>query len=161
MRSTLAALMLITATHAADPKIEFDKRPEPSARGVPKEAKHQTKAGPHDHGTLARQLGDSVQTITVQYASKDWTDKELNQYLVGLLTDNATATYTFQIWSQMLTTPEVECSIHFKDQKQGKLLLWQTCGCYQNSQGRWWFLTLFDYYHRNHPHGTRSNDKKP
>ncbi|MDH4475025.1 MAG: hypothetical protein QE274_01000 [Verrucomicrobiaceae bacterium] len=161
MRPTLTALMLVTATHAADPEIEFAKQPEPTIHGIPKEAQNQTKTGPHDQGTLAKHLGDSVQTITVHYASKDWTNDELNKYLLGLLTDTTTATYTFQIWSQVLTTPEVECTLHFKDQKQGRLLLWQTCGCFQDPQGRWWFLSLFDHYHTHHPLGTRRNPKKP
>jgi hypothetical protein len=106
-------------------------------------------------------MADSVQTITVQYASKEWADKELTQYLAGLIAATSTATYTFQIWSQLVLEPEVECAIRFKDQKQGKLLLWDTCGCYQDSQGRWWFLSLFDYYHANHPHGTRRIQKEP
>ncbi len=161
MRPTLLALMLITATQAAEPKIEFDKQPKPSIRGVPKEAKLQSKSDTLNHGTLAKQMADSVQTITVQHASKEWSDKELTQYLTGLLTDTSTATYTFQIWSQLVLEPEVECAIRFKDQKQGKLLLWDTCGCYQDPQGRWWFLSLFDYYHANHPHGTRRIQKEP
>lgn len=161
MRTLIAAIMLVTAAQASQPNVEFDPKDEPSIRGVPEEASLQAEKSPKSHGTLARLIGDSIQSFKVLYASRDWTEKQLREYLAGLVTDDSTAIYTCQIWSQRVLDPEVECSITFKDQKQGKLLLWQTCACVQDSRGKWWFVSVFDYFHKHHPRGNRSTVRAP
>ena len=139
---------------AAEPRIVFKNRPE---SGIPKEARSQEKVDPDSHGTLAKVLGDSLQTITVRYFGGEWPDqKQVASYLTGLLADERTDTYTFQIWSQGVGEPEIECLLTFKNHQQGRLLLWGTTACVRDSAGKWWFVTVFDYFHRKHPKGDRS-----
>jgi len=161
MKTAFILLLLAATTHAAEPQIVFDKQPVHPAPGIPREAKLQETVDPHGHGTLAKLLGDSVQSMTVHYFSDVWTDKkQVSDYLVGLLADDSTETYTFQIWSQVVGEPEIECSLTFKNQKQGRLLLWGTTACVCDSTGKWWFVSVFDYFHRKNPKGDRSLAKK-
>lgn len=162
-------LLLASAMHAAEPQVVFDEKLVPPAQGMPAEADAQWKTegkngkgkGPVDHGSLAERLGDSVESVTVHYFSKAWSDpKQVGAYLTGLLSDGETQTFTFPVWSQMLFEPEVECTLNFKNQKQGRLLLWGTAACMRDSNGRWWFVSVFDYYHARHPQGTRTLAKK-
>jgi len=75
--------------------------------------------------------------------------------------------YDFQIWSQEVGVPEVECVIEFTDAHRlklsgekkhsddGRLLIWGTEACFQDATGRWWFVAAYDHYHANHPKGNR------
>ena len=93
MKTALILLLLAATTHAAEPQIVFDKQPVHPASGIPREAKLQEKVDPNSHGTLAKLLGDSVQSMTVHYFSDVWTDKkQVGDYLVGLLADDSTET---------------------------------------------------------------------
>ena len=154
MKSVLFLLLLAVASHAEAPRIVFDNRPE---SGIPREAKLQEKVNPQSHGTLAKLLGDSVQTVTVRYFTDLWTDKkQVSDYLTGLLSDERTETYTFQIWSQGVQQPEIECILTFNNHEQGRLLLWGGTACIRDAAGKWWFVTTSDYYHRKHPKGDRT-----
>ncbi len=163
MKTTLLLLLLAAAVHAAEPQIVFAKQPIHPAAGIPEEATRQSKVDPQDHGTLAQVLGDSVQSVTVRYYSDVWADpKQVGDYLTGLLADDDTHTYTFQIWSQGVGEPEIECALTFKNQnqQQGRLLLWKTAACVCDSNGKWWFVNLYDYFHSKNPKGVRSYAKK-
>lgn len=138
---------------AAEPQIVFKNQPE---SGIPDEARLQEKVDPASHGTLAKVLGDSLQTITVRYFSGEWPDqKQVAGYLTGLLVDEGTATYTFQIWSQGVGEPEIECLLTFKGRVEGRLLIWGTTACLRDAAGKWWFVSIYDYFHRKHPKGNR------
>jgi hypothetical protein len=161
MKTALLLLLLAATVHAAVPPIVFDKQPIHPEAGIPEEATRQSKVDPQDHGTLAQVLGDSVQSVTVRYYSDVWKDpKQVGEYLTGLLANDDTHTYTFQIWSQGVDVPEIECALTFKNQKQGRLLLWQTAACVCDSNGKWWFVNLYDYFHSKNPKGVRSYAKK-
>lgn len=137
-----------------EPSISFENRPE---SGIPHEARLHEKVDPHSHGTLAQVLGGSMQSVTVRYFSDRWTDEEqVRDYLTGLLADDRTETYTFQIWSQDVGVPDIECLLTFKNRAQGRLLLCDAAACVRDDAGKWWFVSLFDYFHRNHPKGDRS-----
>ncbi len=162
MKTIVIALMLAARAFAVEPRVVFEKQGIIPVPGIPKEARLQkNKTATLENGTLAKLLGESTQSITVNYFSDVWTPGKLEDYLVGLLAADSTSIYTFEIWSNGAGEPEVDCSLAFKNGKKGRLLLWDTRACISDPQGRWWFVTLFDHYHRNHPHGTRSNDKKP
>ena len=146
--------------HAEEPRIIFDNRPE---SGIPLEAqKQEAGGGARSHGTLAKLLGDSVRTVSVRYFSNVWSDqKQVTAYLAGLLSDDRTEAYTFQIWSQRVGVPDIECLLTFKnDQPGGKLLVWGTEACVRDASGKWWFVPIFDYFHSKHPKGDRSLVRK-
>ena len=151
-------LLLIVASDAAEPKIVFNNHPEV---GIPREAKLHEKVDPKSHGTLKQILGDSIDTAAVRYFSDVWSNqKQVSDYLAELLSDERTEVYTFQIWSQMVAEPEIECLLTFKEHQQGKLLIWGTVACVRDSTGKWWFVSLYDYYHRKHPKGERDLVRK-
>ena len=161
MKTALLLFVLAAAVYAAEPSIVFDTQPYHPESGMPDEARLQQKVDPKGHGTLAKLLGDSVQSVKVRYYSKKWADpKQVSDYLAGLLSVDSTETYTFQIWSQGVDEPEIECALIFKDQKKGRLLIWGTVACVRDSAGKWWFVSIFDYFHAKHPQGKRELAKK-
>jgi hypothetical protein len=152
--SALLLPLLAATLYAEEPRIVFDNRPE---SGIPREARLQEMVDTQSHGTLAKVLGDSVQLVSVRYFSSEWSEKkQVSAYLTGLLADQRTEAYTFQIWSQGVGEPEIECLLTFKNHKQGRLLLWGTTACVRDDAGKWWFVSAFDYFHRKHPKGDRS-----
>jgi hypothetical protein len=154
MKLLLFFLLSFAISRAAEPRIVFENRPE---FGIPREAEQQAKVDPNSHGTLTQVLGDTLQTVTVRYFSNVWTDqKQVSDYLVGLLVDQRTATFTFQIWSQGVGVPDIECILTFKNHRQGKLLVWDTTACVLDDTGKWWFVSVFDYYHQKHPKESKS-----
>ena len=52
--------------------------------------------------------------------------------------------------------PEIECLLTFKNDREGRLLLWQTVGCLRDGTGKWWFISPQQYFHRKHPKGDRT-----
>jgi hypothetical protein len=163
MKIFIVLLWLAAVAHAGTPRFVFENRPE---SGIPLEAQLQQKVDSNSHGTLAKLVGGSIDTVTVRYFSDAWPDKaQVADYLAGLLTDDQTEMYTFQIWSQGVVEPEIECLLTFKNRKQGRLLLWGTVACVRDDAGKWWFVSSFDYYHRKHPKGDRNlarkDSKKP
>ena len=38
---------------------------------------------------------------------------------------------------------------------EGRLLVWRTEACFRDAAGRWWFVSLLDYFHNHHPSGDR------
>jgi hypothetical protein len=163
----LVLLSGITA-FGGEPSIIFDNRPE---SGIPLDAMTQTtneSADAKSHATLSELMGSSIKTVRVRYFSPStWIGEHQRDYLAGLLTNKFTASYTFQIWSQLVGEPEIECLIDFTDEcrnkvyaehklyHEGRLLIWGTVACYRDAAGRWWYVTLFDYYHAHHPSGQR------
>jgi hypothetical protein len=150
-------MFTLTLSRAAEPNIIFNLHTNQPESGVPSEARKQEKVDPHGHGTLAHVLGDTLQTVTVRYFNTNtWaSEKQVSDYLAGLFPDKRTETYTFQIWSQLVTDPEIECVLTFKDGRQGRLLLWGTAACVRDDMGKWWFVSTFDYFHGKHPEGNR------
>lgn len=167
MKTALILFLLGAMTHAAELPMVFDLQPSHPTVGMPKEAELQVKAmrqmfkDHSNHGSLAQVLGDSLQSVTIHHFSKVWTDqKQVRDYLTGLLADESTQTYLTPNWSQILLDPEIDCALTFKNQKQGRLLLWGTVACVCDSAGRWWFVSDFYYFHGQHPGGNRSLAKK-
>jgi hypothetical protein len=176
MKAALLLLVLSAMTHAQQPRIIFDNRPE---SGLPREIEVELigrlrelgklpKAVPPPAesdrgrpGPLTALFGDTVQTIAVRYFSDKWSGKkQVSDYLSGLLADGRTEAYTYQVWSQGVGEPEIECLLHFKKGEQGRLLLWGNVGCLRDNANRWWFVVFSDYYHGKHPDGTRSLVRK-
>jgi len=164
----------ITAS-GGEPPIIFDNRPE---SGIPLEARAQETVDVRSHGALSDLVGDSIKTVRVRYFSRaSWaSEKQVREYIAGALTNRSTQCYSFQIWSQMVAEPEIECLIDFTDgyrnkvtlaehkpYHEGRLLIWQTEACFRDGDGRWWFVSLFDYFHSHHPAGDRelSHEKTP
>ena len=165
MKTNFITLLLAITAYGGEPSIVFDNRPE---SGIPLEAKAQERVDAMSHGTLAELVGDSIKSIRVRYFNKEsWTsENQVKAYLAGLLTNKFTEVYTFQIWSQVVGEPEIECLIDFTDDHrnklrgehalyEGKLLLWGTAACYRDATGKWRFVTTFDYFHAHHPSGNR------
>jgi hypothetical protein len=156
LKSFSLVFLSFALAHGDEPRITFEKGTPPEA-GIPREAEAQEKPDQTDHGTLAKVLGDTVESAKVRYFSNVWTnEKQVSEYLAGLLANDRTKTYTFQIWQQALTMPEIECQVTYKNHQEGRLLLWDTCACVRDATGKWWFVSLFEYYHAKHPDGTRS-----
>jgi hypothetical protein len=161
MKALLYFLLSLTVSHAAEPRIIFNIQTNRLERGIPSEAKQQKKVDPRSHGTLAQVLSNTLDTVTVRYFGNVWTNQaQVGAYLAGIFADAHTDTYTFQIWQQWVGTPEIECLLQFKNQQQGRLLLWDTACCVRDATGKWWFVSTFDYFHRKHPKGNRELSHK-
>lgn len=160
MKTLIILLWFTTLAHAETPRFVFENRPE---SGIPREAQQQVREefNPLPQGTLAKKVEESIDTVTVRYFLDTWSDKEqVEDYLTGLLTDDRTEVYDFQIWSQIVGEPEIECLLNFKNHAQGRLLVWGGVACVRDDAGKWWFVTTFDYYHGKHPKGDRSLVRK-
>lgn len=168
MKEMLFALFFVCALNAGEPSIVFDNRPE---SGVPREAltqKSKRTAQPVEFYDLT---DGTIKTIRIRYFNKEtWkSEKEAIAYVAGFLGNRSSAAYGFQIWSQAVAVPEVECIVEFTDEHrrkllaenkechEGRLLIWNTESCFRDATGRWWFVDAFDQFHRSHPKGNRDN----
>ena len=151
---------------AAEPVIEFNPQPE---AGIPPEALEQrTGEMKVEPGlTLPKLVQDAIEKVQVRYANpKVWTDRQhadVKNYLSRLLSSESSSCYAFQIWSQSVGIPEIDCLIEFnqaylqrlpaekKFSRVGRLIIWKTEACYRDGTGRWWYVSNYDNYHRWHP----------
>jgi len=163
-----------------EPSIVVDNRPE---SGVPPEALAQiyvklsaaekaandalrAKGYPLRLGTLT---AGTIKTVRIRYYNKEtWAaEKQAREYVAAFLAHKSLNVYDFQIWSQGVDVPEIECIVEFTDEyrkklreeqkpcREGRLLIWNTESCFRDATGRWWFVDAFDYFHRSHPKGDR------
>jgi hypothetical protein len=169
MNIVLWMLLFAFPVYGEVPVILFDNRPE---AGIPQEARLQERtnaASSGTKGTLSAFLGDSVKVLRVRYFNKQsWTNEnQVREYLAALVTNKFTELYTGQVWSELVGIPEIECLVDFrknyfggKPYYEGRLLLWHTEACFRDENGRWWFVNIFDHFHRHHPLGTRDLVRK-
>ena len=154
-----------------EPSIVFDNRPE---FGMPLEAERQQREQGVKPGTIPFESDfqtltkNTIKRVRIRYFDKSiWkTEAQAREYVAGLLTQKAHA-HSFPLWSEVLGEPQIECVVEFTDEhrhklleehkpcREGRLLLWQTESCFRDATGRWWFVTLFDYFHKFHPKGDR------
>lgn len=159
-----------------EPLIVFDNHPE---MGIPSEASAQEhrKATAKEETLAAKEYPVKFHTLTegtikkvrIRYFNKDtWaSEKDAREYVVGFLANEASGVSGFQIWSQGVGVPEIECIVEFTDEhrkkllaerkgcREGRLLIWHTESCYRDATGRWYFVYAFDQFHRAHPKGNR------
>jgi hypothetical protein len=159
-----------------EPSIVFDNRPE---AGIPEEAKAQEhrKATAQEEALAAREYPVKFRTLTagtiksvrIRYFNKEtWaSEKDARDYVAGFLGNKASEVFGFQIWSQSVGVPEIECFVEFTDEyrkklvaekkgcREGRLLIWNTESCFRDATGRWYFVSAFDQFHRAHPKGNR------
>lgn len=152
------------ADKSEGPSIVFDYRP---SAGVPSEALDQKPSSPQTWPKL-QELTDEIKTVRIRYFNKvSWTNEEqVRRYVRGYLANKSQATWGFQIWSQSVGVPEIECVIEYTDEclkkfgkpgyPEGRLLIWNTESCFRDVSGRWWFVNTFDHFHRFHPKGNRA-----
>lgn len=188
MNAMLLPLFFICGVGGEEPKIVFDNRPE---MGIPMEARAQMQAGSLTREELKKlyailtisQEGEgevqlpfrfhdtvsTIKTVRIRYFNKKtWkSEKQAREYVRGFLANKSSGVYSFQIWSQGVGVPEIECLVDFTDEYRkklrdeqkpcntGRLLIWNTEACFRDATDRWWFVTVFDYYHRAHPKGDR------
>ncbi len=166
MKSVLLSLLIF----CGGPTIVFDDRPD---YGVPPEALAQKPLELNAQNfpkTFHAMSEGTIKTVRVRYFNKaTWAKEEAaSEYLTGFLADTKTGVFSFQIWSQLVGTPEIDCVVEFSDDylkklrqentschSEGRLIIWNTEACFRDSAGRWWFLNMFDYFHQAHPNGTR------
>lgn len=177
MRAGIVIFMLMGlissgCLHAAPPQIEFDPRPE---WGIPPEAHDQPMVKVEPGATLAKLFGNAIEKVQVRYVdAKVWPDadhQKVKAYLTSILASEHSEYYSFQIWSQGVGVPEIECLIEFnldykkrlaaekKGYRAGRLLVWKTEACFRDGTGRWWFVNNYHNYHRAHPQGQRNLSK--
>ncbi len=163
---------------AAEPSIIIDNTPE---KGIPAEALAQQnrKATAQEETLMAKgeipikftSLTDgTIKSVRIRYFnSKTWaTEKDVREYVAGMLKNKASEAFRFQVWSQGTPgSPEIECIVEFTEEHrkkllaenkgcaEGRLLIWETTCCYCDATGNWSFVTLFDQFHRSHPKGNR------
>lgn len=170
----LMGLICSGSLRAAEPAIEFDPRPE---WGIPPEAHDQPMVKVEPGTTLAKLFGNAIEKVQVRYVdAKVWPDadhQKVKAYLTSILASEHSECYSFQIWSQVVGMPEIECLIEFnqdyqkqlaaekKSYRTGRLLVWKTEACFRDGTGRWWFVSNFHNYHRAHPQGQRNLSKGP
>jgi hypothetical protein len=177
MKAMLFALFIVCAVNAGEPSIVFDNRPE---AGVPREALTQKLKltaqeellATKDRKFHALNYG-TIKTVRIRYFNKEtWkSEKEAREYVAGFLGNKSSAVFGFQIWSQGVGVPEIECIVEFTDEhrkkllaenkecREGRLLIWNTESCFRDATGRWFFVDAFDQFHRSHPKGNRENAK--
>jgi hypothetical protein len=169
----LLILLFASSVYGGGPAILFDNQHRP-VLGIPPEARAQERTnslGSGSHGSLSPLLRDSVKALRVQYFNKEsWkTEDQVRAYLGALTTNQFTEVYGLQMWSESVGTPEIDCLVDFTEEyqskvvsqehstyRQGRLLLWLTEACFRDGSGRWWFVNVFDHFHRHHPLGKRS-----
>lgn len=171
MKTMLFTLLFTVSASGVDFSVVFDNHPP---AGIPLEAQEQQShhlgpIAPKSSETLSDLVGDSIKTIRIRYFSQEtWTNQQqVTEYVRGLLKDDRTRVFNIQIWSEGVGVPEIECYIDFTNKErekllqerkpyhEGELLVWQTEACYRDPSGKWWFVSLFDYFHRHDPHGNR------
>jgi hypothetical protein len=167
--------------NGGEPSIVFDNRPE---AGIPSEALAQklkltaqekllaAKEYPVKFHTLT---AGTIKTVRICYFNKEtWaTEAQARAYVAGFLGNKSSAVFGFQIWSQGVGVPEIECIVEFTDEhrkkllaenkecREGRLLIWNTESCFRDANGRWFFVDAFDYFHSSHPKGDRKLSKNP
>jgi hypothetical protein len=169
-------------SNVQDPSIVVDNRPE---SGVPPEALAQVdlKMPAKERDALLAEgypvrlrtlTAGTIKTVRIRYFNKEtWaTEKQAIDYVAGFLADKSLGVYDFQIWSQAVESPAIECIVEFTDEyrkkllaeqkpfREGRLLIWNTESCFRDATGRWWFVNAFDYFHRSHPKGDRKLSKE-
>jgi hypothetical protein len=170
MKAILLGLLLTCA--GKEPSIVFDDRPE---AGVPPEALAQKTDQGFGNETLHAMTQGTIKTIRIRYFNKKtWaTEGQAREYVAGILAHESQGVFGFQIWSQLVSVPEIECFVEFTDEyrekllhdhkpyREGRLLIWNTESCFRDATGRWWFVSLFDYFHSAHPKGDRKLSQDP
>ena len=153
-----------------EPTVIFDNRPE---FGIPLEAEVQMRAALSDKSAgkgsnLESLAGNKIKTVRIRYFDKNiWaSEKQVSKYIAGFLTQKLPA-YRYPFWSEGLGEPQIECIVEFTDDyrnkliaerkpyHEGQLLIWATESCFRDATGKWWFIGLFDYFHRFHRTGSR------
>ena len=168
---------LSLSANADEPSIVIDNTPE---QGIPAEALAQQhrKLTAQEEALIAKgenpikftSLTDgTIKSVRIRYfSSKTWaTEKDVREYVAGMLKNKASDAFRFQVWSQGAVAPEIECIVEFTEEHrkkllaenkgcaEGRLLIWETTCCYRDATGNWSFVTLFDQFHRSHPKGDR------
>ena len=167
MHPILVSLLLLCGE---GPAIVFDNRPD---AGVPPEARAQEPDGKDADGaprTLHAMTDGTIKAVRIRYFNRaTWAGEEqARDYVAGFLADVSLDGFGFQIWSEAVGRPEIECVVEFSDafldrlrlagkpgQREGRLLIWNTESCFRDAAGRWRFVTAFDHFHRAHPNGDR------
>ncbi|QDV51767.1 hypothetical protein [Gimesia fumaroli] len=193
MNAMLLPLLLFCDVGTDIPEIVFDNRPE---SGVPREARDQDRTGSLTreelkalYATLTAQetidrwpikfhnAMSTIKRVRIRYFNKEtWkTEKQAREYVRGFLANKSSEVYSFQIWSQGVGIPEIDCLVDFTDEYRkelidkrkpistGRLLIWNGEACFRDATSRWWFVTIYNHYHRAHPKGDRTlaKPKKP
>ncbi len=172
MNAVLLALVLTCAVDGKEPSIVVDDRPE---AGVPPEALAQKTDKAFGNGTFQAMTQGTIKTVRIRYFNKrTWATEELaREYVAGFLAHESQEVFDFQIWSQGVGVPEIECLVDFTDEyreklrndkkpcREGRLLIWNTESCFRDATGRWWFVSAFDHFHSSHPKGDRKFSKNP
>jgi hypothetical protein len=164
------------SVNAEEPSIVFDNRP---GSGVPAEATAQGNRKPtaQEEALAVKEFpvkfhtltAGTIKSVRIRYFNKEtWsTEKEAREYVAGFLGNKASEVFGFQVWSQTVGVPEIECIVEFteeyrkklladkKDCREGRLLIWNTESCFRDGTGRWYFVSAFDQFHRAHPKGNR------
>ena len=178
LASIIGLFALSFSANADEPSIVIDNTPE---QGIPAEALAQEHRKPtaQEEALIAKwgtikftSLTDgTIKSVRIRYfSSKTWaTEKDVREYVAGMLKNKASDAFRFQVWSQGTTgSPEIECIVEFTEEHrkkllaenkgcaEGRLLIWDTRCCFRDATGNWSFVTLFDQFHRSHPKGDRS-----
>jgi len=161
--------------NGGEPSIVFDNRPE---WGIPAEALAQKLKLTAQEKLLAAKdvnfhtlFAGTIKTVRIRYFNKEtWaTEAQARAYVAGFLAHKSLSVFGFQIWSQGVGVPEIECIVEFTDAyrkkllaenkpcREGRLLIWNTESCFRDATGRWLFVDAFDHFHRSHPKGNRDN----
>ena len=174
---SIGLFALSFSANADEPSIVIDNTPE---QGIPAEALAQQhrKLTAQEEALIAKgeipikftSLTDgTIKSVRIRYYnSKTWaTEKDVREYVAGMLKNKASDAHRFQVWSQGTVAPEIECIVEFTEEHrkklladnkgcaEGRLLIWDTRCCFRDATGNWSFVTLFDQFHRSHPKGDR------
>lgn len=171
------ASLLLCAARGEDPSVTFDNTP---LLGMPLDARKQEfkelRSG--DGSNTFRKITEgAIKGIRIRYFEKEtWgSQAQVSKYLTGFLNYERIDVHNFEVWAQAVYTPEIECVIDFRKdhleklreeavdrdflRPEGRLLIWNSVACYRDATGKWFFLTLGDYFHGAHPDGIRELER--
>jgi len=176
LQRLLLAMILVaglcwSTVRADEPTVVFDNRPEFGFRWKPRSKCvrcFQTSLLLPREATWKSLVGNKIKTVRIRYYDKKtWTSKEqVSKYVAGFLTRKLPAG-RYPVWSEGLAMPQIECFVEFTDEyrnklfaerqpcHEGRLLIWEPSRASVTQTGKWWFIGLFDYFHKFHPKGSR------
>jgi hypothetical protein len=148
----LLAALSARSAHGGEPAIVFDNRPE---MGIPREAlaqefrklsaEEQARAVKGYPFTFPALTAGTIQSVRIRYFNRQtWaSEKEAREYVAEFLRNKSSGVSTFQVWSEFVLLPEIECIVDFtaehrkklsaehKACREGRLLLWHTEACFR------------------------------
>ena len=144
MKWAVLLLCAVSTSMAADILVVVTNLPQP---GLPFEISHKPPEDrPKIDGPRTNWLTSAVQ-INVRYIGSSWTNaSDVKSFISGLAKFDGVHISTGPTWAQYEGLPHIEGVIIYQTGVQGRFILWDWMGCFQDSEHRWWCMTFQNYW---------------